>query len=320
MPCVARRANFSCPNATPELAFADTDIPLRAGQHMLAPKIVGRLLQALDAQPGMRALVVGLGTRVRAGVPFGHGRQRARHRNSCRARGAGRANLKRAGFGQVEVVTGDTFNLDMGKDYALIAVCGALPLYDDRFARALAVGGKLFVVVGERAAAGSPAGHAHRRKRLEQHRVCSKPPWTRWKMRGAPKPFSSESPAMIREISVEELKARRDRGENPLVLDVREDWELQLARIPDVVHVPMNQIPARLGEFQRDAEIDRDVPRRRQVHARGAFSCEPRIYERRQPLRRNICVESGRGCNRTPVLNRLSFSRSALPTPRGQVI
>jgi protein-L-isoaspartate(D-aspartate) O-methyltransferase len=59
-----------------------------------------------------------------------------------------RANLKRAGFGQVDVVTGDTFNLDMGKDYAVIAVCGALPLYDDRFARALAVGGKLFVVVG----------------------------------------------------------------------------------------------------------------------------------------------------------------------------
>ena len=55
---------------------------------------------------------------------------------------------------------------------------------------------------------------------------------------------------MIREISVEELKARRDRGENPLVLDVREDWELQLARIPDVVHVPMNQVPARLGSFR----------------------------------------------------------------------
>ncbi|HYJ42756.1 MAG TPA: rhodanese-like domain-containing protein [Steroidobacteraceae bacterium] len=60
---------------------------------------------------------------------------------------------------------------------------------------------------------------------------------------------------MVREIPVEELKARRDRGENPLVIDVREDWELQLARIPDVVHVPMSQIPARLGEFQRDAEI-----------------------------------------------------------------
>ncbi|HEX6397925.1 MAG TPA: hypothetical protein VFZ95_10900, partial [Steroidobacteraceae bacterium] len=62
-----------------------------------------------------------------------------------------RRNLKRAGFGQVEVVTGDTFNLDTGSDYALIAVCGALPLYDERFARALAVGGRLFVVVGNSA-------------------------------------------------------------------------------------------------------------------------------------------------------------------------
>src|SRR5688500_1170195 len=44
------------------VAFADTDIPLLPGQHMLAPKIVGRLLQALDPQPGMRALVVGAGT------------------------------------------------------------------------------------------------------------------------------------------------------------------------------------------------------------------------------------------------------------------
>ena len=54
---------------------------------------------------------------------------------------------------------------------------------------------------------------------------------------------------MIREISVEELKARRDRGENPLVLDVREDWELKLASIPGVVHVPINQLQARLSEL-----------------------------------------------------------------------
>jgi len=59
---------------------------------------------------------------------------------------------------------------------------------------------------------------------------------------------------MVREISVEDLKARRDRGEKPLVIDVREEWELQLARIPDVVHLPMNEIPARLGELSRDTE------------------------------------------------------------------
>ena len=59
---------------------------------------------------------------------------------------------------------------------------------------------------------------------------------------------------MVREISAAELKARRDRGEKPLVLDVREAWELQLASIPDVVHVPMNEVPARLAEFAKDAE------------------------------------------------------------------
>ncbi|HTU65538.1 MAG TPA: rhodanese-like domain-containing protein [Steroidobacteraceae bacterium] len=60
---------------------------------------------------------------------------------------------------------------------------------------------------------------------------------------------------MVREVSVEQLKAARDRGEKPLVIDVREDWELQLARIPDVLHVPMNQVPARLGELPRDVPI-----------------------------------------------------------------
>jgi len=59
---------------------------------------------------------------------------------------------------------------------------------------------------------------------------------------------------VVREISVLELKARRDRGDTPLVLDVREAWEVQLASIPGVVHVPMNQVPARLGEFARDTE------------------------------------------------------------------
>lgn len=59
---------------------------------------------------------------------------------------------------------------------------------------------------------------------------------------------------MVREMTVQELKSRRDRGESPLVLDVREDWELQLASIPGVVHVPMNEVPARLAELSRDAE------------------------------------------------------------------
>jgi protein-L-isoaspartate(D-aspartate) O-methyltransferase len=140
---------FFVPERYAELAFADTDIPLREGQHMLAPKVVGRLLQALDAQPGMRALVIGAGTGYVPACLTAMGASVRAIEIHAELAAASRVNLKRAGFGQVEVVTGDTFNLELGKDYALIAVCGALPLYDDRFARALAVGGSLFVVVGD---------------------------------------------------------------------------------------------------------------------------------------------------------------------------
>jgi protein-L-isoaspartate(D-aspartate) O-methyltransferase len=141
---------FFVPERFAGLAFADADIPLRAGQHMLAPKIVGRLLQALDAQPGMRALVVGCGTGFVPACMSAMGASVRAIEIHPELAAAARTNLKRAGFGQVEVVVGDTFNLDFGRDYALIAVCGALPLYDDRFARALALGGKLFAIVGAR--------------------------------------------------------------------------------------------------------------------------------------------------------------------------
>ena len=139
---------FFVPEKYAELAFADAGIPLRPGQHMLQPNIVGRLLQALDAAPGTRALVVGCGTGFVPACLSAMGASVRAIEIDAELAAAARTNLKRAGFGQVEVVTGDTFHLDLGKDYAVIAVCGALPLYDDRFARALAVDGKLFVVVG----------------------------------------------------------------------------------------------------------------------------------------------------------------------------
>jgi rhodanese-related sulfurtransferase len=54
---------------------------------------------------------------------------------------------------------------------------------------------------------------------------------------------------MVTEITPRELKASLDNAEQPLVLDVREDWELAVARLPNVVHIPMGQIPARLAEL-----------------------------------------------------------------------
>ncbi|MGH8311153.1 MAG: hypothetical protein ACRETX_15320 [Steroidobacteraceae bacterium] len=44
---------------------------------------------------------------------------------------------------------------------------------------------------------------------------------------------------MAAQISARELKSRLDTGERPTVLDVREAWELDVARLPQTVHVPM---------------------------------------------------------------------------------
>jgi rhodanese-related sulfurtransferase len=60
---------------------------------------------------------------------------------------------------------------------------------------------------------------------------------------------------VVEEITARELQARRATGTGPVVLDVRENWELAVATIPDTRHIPMNEIPARLGELDTNAEI-----------------------------------------------------------------
>ncbi len=41
----------------------------------------------------------------------------------------------------------------------------------------------------------------------------------------------------------------------PLLLDVREPWEFDVARIPGALPMPMRSVPARYLELTRDAEI-----------------------------------------------------------------
>jgi rhodanese-related sulfurtransferase len=41
----------------------------------------------------------------------------------------------------------------------------------------------------------------------------------------------------------------------PLLLDVREAWEVQTASLPGITHIPMQEIPARLSELDAGREI-----------------------------------------------------------------
>ena len=58
----------------------------------------------------------------------------------------------------------------------------------------------------------------------------------------------------VRELSVEELQALRARGEALLLLDVRQPWEHDLARLPDDVLIPLNELSARLDELEGELE------------------------------------------------------------------
>ena len=61
--------------------------------------------------------------------------------------------------------------------------------------------------------------------------------------------------ATIPEVTPAEFIARRDRGEKLTLLDVREEWELQVASVPGIVHIPMNDVPNRVAELDRNTEI-----------------------------------------------------------------
>ncbi len=55
---------------------------------------------------------------------------------------------------------------------------------------------------------------------------------------------------MIEEMSPAEFVRRRDAGEDLLLLDVREPHELAIAAIAGAMHIPMGEIPERLGELE----------------------------------------------------------------------
>lgn len=62
--------------------------------------------------------------------------------------------------------------------------------------------------------------------------------------------------AMDYEISDTELKSLLDSGVDVTLLDVREPWEYDVARIESSKHIPMGEIPARCNqELDPDSHI-----------------------------------------------------------------
>ena len=56
-------------------------------------------------------------------------------------------------------------------------------------------------------------------------------------------------------ITVEDLKARQDRGDSFTLVDVREPHEWAISDLPGSLKIPLGTLPQRLGELQPEAEI-----------------------------------------------------------------
>jgi protein-L-isoaspartate(D-aspartate) O-methyltransferase len=137
------------PPAYRELAFADMDVPLGHGQHMLAPKLEGRLLQALELKPDDAVLEVGTGSGYFAACLGALARSVKSLEIHADLAAAARANLQRNDVHNVTVETADAFGHAETARYDAVVLTGSLPIYDARFEQWLAVGGRLLVVVGQ---------------------------------------------------------------------------------------------------------------------------------------------------------------------------
>jgi rhodanese-related sulfurtransferase len=61
--------------------------------------------------------------------------------------------------------------------------------------------------------------------------------------------------ASARETTPDALQQMLDRGEKVLVIDVRTDEEVKTGSIPGAIHIPMDQLEARMKDVPRDVQL-----------------------------------------------------------------
>jgi protein-L-isoaspartate(D-aspartate) O-methyltransferase len=131
-----------------DLAFADTEIPLGHGQSMLAPKVEGRIAQALQVEPIDDVLVIGTGS----GYLTACLAKLAKHVTSVDIFpdfvAAAEAKIAALGIRNVELKVADALGLSYSSRFDAIAVTASIPALDKRFVDMLRPQGRLFIVVG----------------------------------------------------------------------------------------------------------------------------------------------------------------------------
>jgi protein-L-isoaspartate(D-aspartate) O-methyltransferase len=140
------------PDAYRGLAYADIEVPLGSDQLMMAPRVVARMLQALDVRPEDRVLEIGTGSGYATACLAALGRKVVSMELNAGLLAEARENLQQQGVRNVELREGDGLAGSVeGGPFDVIAVTGSLPSEEplEDLEAQLNDGGRLFVVVGE---------------------------------------------------------------------------------------------------------------------------------------------------------------------------
>ena len=140
------------PEGYRNVAFADTEIPLGHGEHMMKPVIEGRMLQALAVQPTDKVLEVGTGSGFITACLASMGGYVTSFDIHADFTAQAHSRLEQLGFRNATVTTGDALAVPSdNRSFDVIAVTGSVPNEKavELLQNELSTGGRLFVIIGE---------------------------------------------------------------------------------------------------------------------------------------------------------------------------
>ena len=146
---VVRREDF-VPAAQRALAYADMELPLPAGQCMLAPRVEARMLQDLAVQKHEKVLEIGAGSGYMAAL-LAHRAQRVITIDiEPELVALARTNLQRAGVHNAEVREHDGARyIPVEAPFDVIVLSGSTAQIPQGLLSHLKVGGRLGAIVGD---------------------------------------------------------------------------------------------------------------------------------------------------------------------------
>jgi len=147
------------------LAFADMNIPMDEGQVMMTPKVEARMLQALAIRPDENVLEVGTGSGYITALLAKQAKQVYSVEISPRLLAQAGEKMRAHNVKNAELEEGDAAQGWSARPmYEVIAITGSLPILPRAFLESMAIGGRLFAIIGD-----APVMEATLVTRIDKH-------------------------------------------------------------------------------------------------------------------------------------------------------